>query len=128
MPWLEPGLGMDRFASLLRYPGKIEVQRPAQAATSAVLLVIGQSNAANLGQRYQSPDDRVVNFSEGHCYIASSPLLGADGEYGESWTLLGQKFIGSGLYTKVLLIPAAVGASGVRRWQPEGTSIGWCWR
>src|ERR1700721_677242 len=64
---------------------------------TAVLLVAGQSNAANSqGQRYQSPDDRVVNFSEGHCYRAASPLLGADDQRGESWTLLGTKLVRAG--------------------------------
>ena len=123
-PWLEPGLGMDRFGRLLRYPGKIEVQCPAQDATSAVLLVIGQSNAANYqGQRYQSPNDRVVNFSEGRCYIASSPLLGADGEgTANRGHCSGQKLIDSGLYTTVVLIPAAVGASRFADGQPEATS------
>jgi hypothetical protein len=38
----------------------------------------------------------VINFSAGHCYRAASPLLGADGELGEIWTLLGTKLIQSG--------------------------------
>ena len=119
-PWLESGIQTDRFGRLLRYPGKIEIPCPAQDAASAVLLVIGQSNAANYqGQRHKSADDNVVNFSEGRCYIAGSPLLGADGQYGESWTLLGQKLIGSE-NTKVVLIPAAVGASSVRQWAAGG--------
>ena len=67
----------DKFGRLLRYSGKTEVTCPPQDATTAVFLVLGQSNAANYqGQRYQSPDDRVINFSEGHCYIASSPCSG----------------------------------------------------
>jgi Carbohydrate esterase, sialic acid-specific acetylesterase len=111
----------DKFGRLLRYPGKTEIPCPSQDATTAVLLVLGQSNAANSqGQRYQSADDRVVNFSEGHCYVASSPLLGADGRNGESWTLLGTKLVQSGLYSKVILIPAAVGSSPIHRWATGG--------
>jgi hypothetical protein len=111
----------DKFGRLLRYSGKTEVTCPPQDATTAVLLVLGQSNAANYqGQRYQSPDDRVINFSEGHCYIASSPLLGADGRDGETWTLLGIKLVQSGLYSKVILIPAAVGSSPIHRWATGG--------
>jgi Carbohydrate esterase, sialic acid-specific acetylesterase len=119
---LDRGLAQtDRFGRLLNYPGKLETPCPPQDAKSAVLLVAGQSNAANYqGQRYQSADDRVVNFSEGRCYIAGSPLLGADGRFGESWTLLGNKLIRSGLYTKVILIAAAVGSSPVRRWAEGG--------
>jgi hypothetical protein len=112
----------DKFGRLLRYPGKVEIPCPPQDAGSAVLLVLGQSNAANFqGQRYQSADDRVVNFSDGRCYIAGSPLLGADGHYGESWTLLGTKLIRSGLYTRVILIVAAVSSSSVQQWSTGGS-------
>lgn len=119
--WRNPELGTDQFGRLLRYPGKIAVPCPLQIETTAVLLVIGQSNAANYqGQRYQSPDDRVVNFSNGRCYRAASPLLGADGSMGETWTLLGVKLIQSGLSSSVVLIPAAVGGSPVHRWAEGG--------
>jgi hypothetical protein len=85
---------------LAALPGKTEIFCPAQDEATAVLLVAGQSNAANSqGQRYQSPDDRVVNFSEGHCYRAASPLLGADDRNGESWPLLGLKLIRTDLQT-----------------------------
>jgi hypothetical protein len=89
--------GKDQFGRLLSYPRKIEIACPSQDQMTAVLLVIGQSNAANYqGQRHQSGDDRVINFSAGHCYRAASPLLGVDGELGETWTLLGTKLIQSG--------------------------------
>jgi hypothetical protein len=123
---LAPGLtnqatGKDQFGRLLSYPGKIEIACPTQDQMTAVLLLIGQSNAANYqGQRHQSGDDRVINFSAGHCYRAASPLLGADGELGETWTLLGVKLIQSGLYRTVILIPAAVGGSAIHRWAGGG--------
>ncbi len=121
-PHLDPGMvHTDKFGRLLSYPGKHDTPCPPQDARTAVLLVAGQSNAANYqGQRYQSTDDRVVNFSEGRCYFAGSPLLGADGRSGKSWTLLGTKLIRSGLYTKVILIAAAVGGSPIRRWADGG--------
>ena len=113
--------GKDQFGRLLSYPGKIEIACPSQDRTTAVLLVIGQSNAANYqGQGHQSEDDRVINFSEGHCYRAASPLLGADGQLGETWTLLGNKLIQSGLYRTVILIPAAVGNTEIHRWADGG--------
>jgi hypothetical protein len=113
--------GKDQFGRLLRYPGKTEIACPSQDHMTAVLLVIGQSNVANYqGQRHQSEDDRVINFSAGHCYRAASPLLGADGELGETWTLLGTKLIQSGLYRTVILIPAAVGGSAIHRWADGG--------
>jgi hypothetical protein len=115
------GIQMDQFGRLQRYPSKMEIVCPAQDEATAVLLVAGQSNAANSqSQRYQSPDDRVVNFSEGHCYRAASPLLGADDRNGESWTLLGLKLIQTGLYNRVIVIPAASGGSAIRRWATGG--------
>lgn len=116
-----PAIKTDQFGRLLRYPGKTEIACPGQDDMTAVLLVMGQSNAANYqGQRYQSPDDRVVNFAEGHCYRAASPLIGADGRLGETWTLLGTKLVRAGLYRTVVLIPVAVGGSSVRRWAAGG--------
>jgi len=113
--------GTDRFGRLLSYPGKIEITCPIQNEGTAVLLLVGQSNAANYqGQRYQSVDDRVVNFVDGRCYRAASPLLGADGQEGETWTLLGNRLVQSGLYRTVILIPAAVGGSSIRRWADGG--------
>jgi hypothetical protein len=111
----------DQFGRLVSYPGKSEIACPSQDETTAVFLVMGQSNAANSqGQRHESRDDQVVNFAGGHCYRAASPLLGADGEMGETWTLLGAKLIQSGLYRTVILIPAAVGGSSISRWAVKG--------
>jgi hypothetical protein len=65
----------DQFGRLLSYPGNIEITCPIQDAKTAVLLLVGQSNAANYqGQRHQSADDRVVNFVDGRCYRAASPF------------------------------------------------------
>ena len=106
---------------LAQLSGKIEIACPIQDEKTAVLLLIGQPNAANSqAQRYQSGDDRVVNFVDGRCYRAASPLLGADGQKGETWTLLGNKLVQAGLYDSVILIPAAVGGSSVRRWAAGG--------
>jgi hypothetical protein len=119
--WTKPAIKTDQFGRLLSYPGKTEIACPGQDDMTAVLLVMGQSNAANYqGQRHQSPDDRVVNFAAGRCYRAASPLLGADGRLGETWTLLGTKLVQSGLYRTVILIPVAVGGSSVDRWAAGG--------
>jgi hypothetical protein len=117
----DPAIETDRFGRLLSYPGKTEIACPVQDEMTAVLLVIGQSNAANYqGQRHRSADDRVVNFAAGRCYRAASPLLGADGRMGETWTLLGTRLVRSGLYRTVILLPVAVGGSPVRRWARGG--------
>src|ERR1700722_3908972 len=81
--WGDQNIQTDWFGRLRRYPGKKEIACPSQDEATAVLLVTGQSNASNSqGQRYQSADDQVVNFFEGRCYRAASPLLGADYQKG----------------------------------------------
>ncbi len=44
---IHPTIPTDGFGRLLGYPGKIEIPCPAQDCMTAILLVIGQSNAGN---------------------------------------------------------------------------------
>src|SRR5205085_1241499 len=77
----------DTYERLIAFPGKQELQCPTQTPTTAVFLVLGQSNSANHeAQRFRSVDNRVQNFFGGKCYRAESPLLGASGDLGESTT------------------------------------------
>ncbi|SHE69362.1 hypothetical protein SAMN02745157_0728 [Kaistia soli DSM 19436] len=101
---------------------KTAVACPSQTDRTAVLLVLGQSNASNhAGQRYRSGDgDRVVNFFGGKCYVAASPLLGSTGSAGEYWTLLGNLLVASGKFDSVVLAPLAVTGSVVQRWAKGG--------
>jgi len=111
----------DAAGRLLSYPGKVEISCPAQDDKTAVLLVFGQSNSANHGgQRYRGIDSRVVNFTDGKCYLAESPLLGAEGTYGESWTLLANKLVTAEIFDRVILVPAGVGGTPIRRWAAGG--------
>ena len=111
-----------RFERLTEYPGKVEISCPEQSSRTVVLLLIGQSNAGNhqQGMHFSDYGDKVVNYANSKCYIASSPLLGASGIDGESWTLLGNKMIAAGLADRVILIPAAIGGSTVGRWSAGG--------
>ena len=113
---LKDPIQTDTYGRLLRYPGKVEIPCPTQDTKTAVLLVFGQSNSANFqAQRHQGVDDHVVNFLLGKCYLASSPLLGADGLWGESWSLLGNKLVAAGIFDRVVLISAGVGAIPIHR-------------
>jgi carbohydrate esterase-like sialic acid-specific acetylesterase len=111
-------IAFDDYRRLVKYPGKEEIPCPPQTSDTLVLLTIGQSNAANVaGQRYKSEHGpRVVNYFAGKCFVASSPLIGANNSAGESWTLLGNKLISAGLAKTVILIPSAIGRSTVARW------------
>ena len=83
------------------YAGKIEIQCPEQTRGTAVILIAGQSNAANSGaQRHNTRyPDRVLNFAGGRCYVAASPLLGSNGFAGEYWTLMADQLIDAELST-----------------------------
>lgn len=107
---------------LLSFPNKQPVTCPDQGPRTAVLLLIGQSSAANrAGQKYRSAHgERVVNYADGKCYIAESPLLGASGTDGESWTPLGNKLLDAGLFDTVVLVPFAIGSTSITRWQAGG--------
>jgi hypothetical protein len=117
---------LSRFDSrypLTFFPGKKEVAcPPPQAQETGVLLVLGQSNAANYGQRKfttQYPQN-VVNYFNGRCYVASSPLLGATGHGGEFITPLADELIATGTYKHIVIIAAAVGGASISRWGRHG--------
>ncbi len=113
---------MDRAGRLLEYPGKIEVRCPDQGPGTAVILIAGQSNAANSGAERHTTryPDRVLNFVAGRCFVAASPLLGSNGFAGEYWTPLADQLIESGAFDRVILAPVAVGGSRVAQWASGG--------
>lgn len=119
---LEERATFDVLGRLTDFPGKTALPCPAQTGRTVVLLLIGQSNGGNHAeQRHVSAyGDRVLNHFAGRCYIAASPLLGTTGAKGESWTLLGNKLIAAGFADRVVLIPAGIGATSIRRWQRGG--------
>jgi hypothetical protein len=117
-----PPLAVDSAGRLLKYAGKIEAPCPKQTPRTAVLLIAGQSNAANsAAQRHETRHpDRVLNFMSGRCYVARSPLLGATGFAGEPWTLMADQLIEAGAFDRVVLAPVAVGASNIGQWAKGG--------
>ncbi|MCE4222568.1 sialate O-acetylesterase [Methylobacterium sp. C25] len=95
---------------------------PKQTNRTEVLLVLGQSNAANYaGQRYRSNfGEKIVNFFDGQCFIAASPLLGSTGTKGEYWTELANKLIASQKVDNVVIVPIAYSGSAVALWAAGG--------
>jgi hypothetical protein len=72
--------------------GKHAAPCPASGARTAVILALGQSNAANAG----APGDMhvrdapaIVNYFDGACYAAEDPLLGSDGTVIAPFTIIG---------------------------------------
>jgi hypothetical protein len=85
---------------------------------AAVILAMGQSNAANYGETRYRPVQSVINFNwaDGKCYKAEDPLLGSTGDRGSVWTRLGDALIESSRFRQVVIVPIAVGGSSVRDW------------
>ena len=85
---------------------------------TAVLLTLGQSNAANYGEAPYAATQPVLNFNaaDGGCYLAGDPLLGATGSGGSPWIRLGDLLVAAAVYDKVVLVPIAVGSSSVVDW------------
>ncbi len=123
MPPLPAGAEVDTLGRLTAWPGKTSVPCPAQTPGTAVILVLGQSNAGNHGEvaAAREPQPQVLNWHQGHCSMAASPLLGATGQGGEPWTLLADQLIQahSGI-DNVIIAPIVVAASGISRWVPGG--------
>jgi len=112
----------DENHRLIADETKTAVPCPIQTDRTAVLLILGQSNAANDGgQRHRSAyGDRVINAFDSRCFIAASPLLGATDTKGEYWTSLGNSLIASGRYDKVVIAPLAYSGSEIARWAKGG--------
>jgi Carbohydrate esterase, sialic acid-specific acetylesterase len=98
--------------------GKIEVPSQTLPAKNTVVVLLGQSNAANFcGGKYAAQCD-VANFNlyDGKCYRAADPLLGASGDGGNFATRLGDLLISRGLAKRVVLAPIAMGNTRIEDW------------
>jgi hypothetical protein len=101
---------------------RVAVARDEIGAPS-VLLIIGQSNGGNHGETRSTAYRAVFNFNffDGLCYQARDPLLGATGDCGSPWCILGDALIADGFARSILLCPLSVGGSTVAEWAPGGT-------
>jgi hypothetical protein len=89
---------------------------------TAVIVILGQSNAANHGGGRYVAKHRVDNFNiyDGKCYHAEDPLLGASGDGGNFATRLGDKLIQDGAFDRVILAPIGMGGTTVEQWADQG--------
>ena len=89
-----------------------------KAGNTAVVLVIGQSNAANTGPTPFTPSSGVFNYNyqDRKCYVARDPLLGAQGQAGSVWSRLGDRLVKDGVYDSVIFAPFVVGSTSVKNW------------
>jgi len=101
------------------------VKRDCNTATpvhdTLVLLVMGQSNAANSGETaYSSQCENTYNYFEEKLYPLNDPLKGANGDGGSVWSRLGDKIVESNFARKVIMVPCAVGGTRIEQWIPGG--------
>jgi hypothetical protein len=111
------------YGSLAAAPEVPRVEVPFRVLAAQrvmVVLVLGQSNAANYGERRQQAQPGVYNFYDGSLYQAQDPLLGATGDGGSIWTRFGDQVLAQGGYDAVVLVPFAVGGSSVAQWTVGG--------
>jgi hypothetical protein len=108
----------DQFGRLVGFRDKDEIECPRQTEKTWVILIAGQSNAANSGGQRYAGKQNVINYFGGKCYQATSPLLGATGILGDSWTPLGNKLVDAHLADQVILIATAISGTSIMRWQP----------
>lgn len=95
-------------------PARIERACLPVSDRTAIIVLLGQSNAANYGNTRYNARQAVDNFdpASGKCFAAADPLLGTDGAGGNFGTRLGDLLIHAGRYDRVILVPLAVaGAS-----------------
>lgn len=105
-----------RQIDLTALPQPVRVEKPCDPSSSrtVIILVHGQSNAANFESSRYAARGAVDNFDpeSGKCFAAVDPLLGADGAGGNFATRLGDILIETGKYQRVVIVPLAVqGAS-----------------
>jgi hypothetical protein len=81
----------------------------------AIIVVLGQSNAANYGTGRYAATEAVDNFDpeSGRCFSAIDPLLGADGSGSSFATRLGDILVQSGHFKRAIIVSIAVGGASV---------------
>ncbi len=103
------------------YTGKHTCNTTTPVHDTIVLLVLGQSNAANAGEvKYQSHCTNTFNFYAGNYYALNDPLYGSNGTGGSVWGRLADKLIERNFAGTVIVAPCAVGGTRIEQWIPGG--------
>lgn len=82
---------------------------------SPVILIIGQSNAANDGRSsiYENKNNLNYNTEDGFCYELSEPVLGATGDNSSITSSIGEKIISN---KTIIFLNRSVGGSSIEEW------------
>jgi hypothetical protein len=106
-------------------PARVERPCGPISGKTAIIVVHGQSNAANFGSSRHTAREAVDNFdpATGKCFAAVDPLLGADGIGGSFATRLGDILVQAGRYNRVIFIPLARGGASLDFLNNEGAEL-----
>ncbi len=114
----------DDFGRLIFSSSQSEIDCPKQTISTGVLISFGQSNSANYAEHLFKEKDLqgVINYFDGKCFKAKSPLLGAAGSAGEWISLTAKKLIDNKIYDNVIVVSTGIGHSSVDHWA-EGNEL-----
>jgi Carbohydrate esterase, sialic acid-specific acetylesterase len=112
---LTPGARQTDVVGLPPPPTRVERACSPVSGKTAIIVVHGQSNAANYGSTRHTAREAVDNFdpASGKCFAAADPLLGADGLGGSFATRLGDILIQAGRYDRVIIVPIALSSTSI---------------
>lgn len=102
---------------------RARVECPKPGPGTLVLVGLGQSNAGNWGEltaSTQKNGDSVIEYWQGNCYAATSPMLGATGEGESLWPVLGKTLVQTGYAKQVLISVFAVDGASIGRFVSKG--------
>ncbi len=114
----ESGVKFDSLYRLIESSSHTKIACPKQTSNIGVLVAFGQSNSANHAEyKFSKAElDGVINYFDGRCFSAESPLLGATADGGEWMSLTAKKLIDEGLYEKVIIVSSGIGGTPIVRW------------
>ncbi|MBR1275520.1 sialate O-acetylesterase [Bradyrhizobium sp. AUGA SZCCT0283] len=122
---LTPGGRPTDLTGLPPPPARVERPCGPVSGKTAIIVVHGQSNAANYGSVRHTAREAVDNFdpASGKCFAAADPLLGTDGMGGSFATRLGDILIQAGRYDRVIFVPLAKGGAPLAFLSNEGAEL-----
>ncbi|MDY7394098.1 sialate O-acetylesterase [Aureibaculum sp. 2210JD6-5] len=85
-----------------------------------VVLILGQSNAANYGAKVFSSHKNIYSFYNNRVSLAKDPMEGASGNKGSIWIPFSENLIKSKEYDLILLVNISEGGSTVFDWNHDG--------
>lgn len=111
----------NESSSLVVTTGYTEVPcTPVEGQRTAVIIVMGQSLAANTiigGYTPRHTTNHQLNIYDGKCYLAKSRALGTSG-VNAAWVgvELADVLIDRGAYDRVVMVPMAIGGTWASEW------------